>query len=148
MLEWMLPTTFLALLSEFRPIFTVPSFANFEVLVCLRQGGKPFQSYGHVFVVLAVHIRVPLLSDTGWALPFMFRLFEGPRVGGRADSPSDQRRAHHRKRKKLSKRARVRKTDRKVARGKVGACPARKGHRAAARRSSSDEAFNSPRRCS
>ena len=210
--EWILPATFLALLSEFRPIFTAPSFANFEVLVCgfvhalgghrisdgvraagalaskhyctyyrffsharwsldelglamlaliaavfpgieveivvddtlcrrtgkkvalgtmhadpvLRQGGKPFQSYGHVFVVLAVHIRVPLLSETGWALPFMFRLFEGPRVGGRADSPSDQRRAHHRRRKKLSKRARVRKTDRKVVRGKVVACPTRK----------------------
>lgn len=209
--SWMLPATFLALLSEFRPIFTAPSFANFSVLVSgfvhalgkhrisdalraagslagkhysayyrffsrgawslddlglsllavvlrvfgavevelvlddtlahrtgkkvalgsmhadpvLRQGGRPFSSYGHVFVVLAVHVRVPLLAPTGWALPFLFRLYQGSRVGGRADAPSDRRRAHHRRRKKTAQRQRVRKTDRKIVRGKAVPCDAR-----------------------
>lgn len=206
--EWILPATFLALLSEFRPIFTTPSFANFQVLVCgfvhaigkhkisdgiraagalaskhycsyyrffsharwsldelglallalvvalfgeaeielvlddtltrrtgkkvalgtmhadpiLRQGGKPFLSYGHIFVVLSVLVRVPALGRTGWALPFMSRLFEGSRVGGRADAPSDRRRALHRRRKKVVQRERARKTDRKIVRGKVVPC--------------------------
>ncbi|MCP4658584.1 MAG: transposase [bacterium] len=53
----------------------------------LRSQGRPFSSYDHVFVVLAVHVRVPGLASTGWALPFLFRLFRGPRHGGRKDSP-------------------------------------------------------------
>jgi hypothetical protein len=207
----MLPATFLALLSEFRPFFTKPSFANFQVLVAgfvhalskhrisdairaagslagkhksadsrffsrgagsldalglsllavvlrllgvvevervlddtlthptgkkvalgtlhadpvLRQGGRPFVSYGHVFVTLSVHVKVPWLAPTGWALPFLFRLYEGSRVGGRADAPSDRRRAHHRRRRKAAQRQRVRKTDQKVVRGKGVACAPR-----------------------
>lgn len=209
--SFILPATFLALLSEFRPIFTAPSFANFSVLVSgfvhalskhrisdalraagslagkhysayyrffsrgawslddlglsllavvlrlfgavdvelvlddtlahrtgkkvalgtmhadpvLRQGGRPFSSYGHVFVILAVHVRVPWLARTGWALPFLFRLYEGSRVGGRADAPSDRRRAHHRRRRKTEERQRVRKTDRRIVRGKAVPCAAR-----------------------
>lgn len=80
----------------------------------LKQGGRPFHSYGHVYVVLAVHVVVPLLGRTRWALPFMFRLFEGPRRGGRKDSASDKRRALRRRRKDARPRRRVRKTDRQV----------------------------------
>ena len=147
----MLPASFLALLSEFRPIFTAPSFHNFIVLCCgflhaigkhkvssairaanrcstkhyscfyrffsraqwslddlgltllaliitalpssvvelvlddtlvrrtgkkvalatihadplLKQGRRPFMSYGHVFVVLSVHVSLPQLGVTG-----------------------------------------------------------------------------------
>lgn len=51
--------------------------------------GSLFMSYGHAFVVLAAHVKVPALGRTGWALPVLFRLFEGPSAGGRADAPSD-----------------------------------------------------------
>ncbi|MCB9738756.1 MAG: transposase [Deltaproteobacteria bacterium] len=88
----------------------------------LKQGGRPFHSYGHVFVVLAVHVRLPLLAPTGWALPVMFRLFEGPRQGGRKDAASDARRRKLRRDKDLPTRNRVRKTDRKVVDGRVEQC--------------------------
>ena len=32
--DWMLPPSFVALLAEFRPVFTRPSFDSFRVLVC------------------------------------------------------------------------------------------------------------------
>lgn len=88
-------------------------------------GGRPFMSYGHVFVVLAVHISVPALSRTGWALPFLFRLFEPSKTGGRANAPSDERREQGRRRRGKAKRTRVRKTDREVVEGEVQACEAR-----------------------
>ena len=88
----------------------------------LRRGGRPFHSYGHVFVVLAVHVAVERLAPTGWALPFLFRLFEGRWRGGRADAPSDRGRADARRRRGVVERQRERKTDRKVVRGKVIDC--------------------------
>ena len=88
----------------------------------LRVQGRPFSSYGHVFVVLAVHVRVPGLASTGWALPFMFRLFRGSRDGGRRDSPSDRRRARARLRAGKQRRNRVRKTDRRVVEGRLVEC--------------------------
>lgn len=81
--------------------------------------GRLFHSYGHVFVVLAVHITVPLISNTGWALPLMFRLYEGPTQGGREDSPSDQRRKRQRRKEGKAQRQRVRKTDQTVVDGKL-----------------------------
>lgn len=76
-----------------------------------QRKGRLFWSYGHVFVVLAVHVELPVLGRTGWALPFMFRLYEGPSSGGRADSPSDVRRKAERRRAGKSTRNRVRLTD-------------------------------------
>lgn len=200
----MLPATFVALLAEFRPAFTAPMFANFQVLVAgflhavgkhritdairaagasaskhysvyfrffsraswsldelgllllglvirlfrlselelvvddtlarrtgkkvalatmhadplLTYRGRPFISYGHVFVVLAVHVSVKRWP-TGWALPFMFRLFRGTRHGGRKDSPSDQRRERGRRNAGKKQRTRVRKTDEHVVDGEL-----------------------------
>lgn len=91
----------------------------------LKQGGRCFASYGHVFVVLSVHLCLPLFAPTGWALPLIFRLYEGSRQGGRADSPSDKRRAMSRRRKGKGKRKRQRLTDREVVRGRVRRCKAR-----------------------
>ena len=88
----------------------------------LRQGKRAFFSYGHVFVVLAVHVSVPALATTGWALPFMFRLFEGPHSGGKANAPSERRRSQSRRRKGAQRRRRLRMTDRKVCRGEVVSC--------------------------
>lgn len=199
--EWVLPATFIALLSELRPVFSAPSYDNFLVLMAgwvhalgkrrisgvirsagalatkhfsayyrffsagrwsldelglalfavilqlmrvdeieiiiddtlsrrsgkkvalgmmhadpvLRQGGKPFFSYGHVFVVLAVHvISTKLAIPTGWALPVLFRLFESSKRGGQKNAPSDHKRAANRQRQGVATRRRPRLTDRKV----------------------------------
>lgn len=84
--------------------------------------GKPFMSYGHVFVVVSVYIRVPWLADTGWALPVLFRLFEPPKQGGRGDAPSDVRRAADRRRKGKAVRQRPRRTDRTIVDGELRQC--------------------------
>lgn len=86
--------------------------------------GRRRTSYGHVFVVLAIHITVPW-TKTGWALPVLFRLYQPPSRGGRADAPSDRRRALERRRKGKSKRARVRKTDRRRRGQRLVPCAAR-----------------------
>ncbi|MBW2257458.1 MAG: transposase, partial [Deltaproteobacteria bacterium] len=90
-----------------------------------RSGGRPFMSYGHVFVVLAVHVKVLALGKTGWALPVMFRLFEGSSQGGRADSPSDALRRQQRRSQGKVVRQRIRKTDREVVDGKMRPCGSR-----------------------
>lgn len=87
-----------------------------------KSRGRVFTSYGHVFVVLAVHVKVPALAKTGWALPVMFRLFEGPSQGGRDDSPSDVRRRQERRKQDKVERHRVRKTDREVVDGELSRC--------------------------
>lgn len=206
--ELVLPATFIALLTELRPVFSAPSFCNFQVMMAgwvhalgtrrisdvlraagalaskhyvtyyrffsaarwsldelgltlmgvvirlmrvkqvevviddtlsrrsgkkvalgtmhadplLRYKGKPFHSYGHVFVVLAVHVVSTRLAKTGWALPCLFRLFESSKAGGQKDAPSGQKRAATRGRKASTSRQRVRKTDRKVQRNTLVQC--------------------------
>ena len=93
-----------------------------DPLLKKKSRGRLFVSYGHVFVVLAVHVKVPGLAKTGWALPVMFRLFEGPSQGGTDDAPSDRRRESERRKRGKSKRNRVRKTDREVVDGEVRRC--------------------------
>jgi len=88
----------------------------------LRQGRRPFFSYGHVFVVLAVHVRVPLLARTGWALPFLFRLFESPSRGGTKDSAAYERRERGRRRARKPTRRRERMTDRELRDGALVPC--------------------------
>jgi hypothetical protein len=87
-----------------------------------KSRGRLFSSYGHVFVVLAVHISMPALGRTGWALPVLFRLFEAPSQGGRNDAPSDKRRRQQRRKKGKTCRNRVRKTDREAIDGNVQRC--------------------------
>ena len=93
-----------------------------DPLLKRKSHGRLFMSYGHVFVVLAVHIKVPALGETGWALPVMFRLFEGKSQGGRDDSPSDLRRRKKRRDQKKVTRTRQRMTDREVVDGQVRRC--------------------------
>lgn len=95
--------------------------AHADALVTNR--GRPFTAHGHVFVVLAVHVLRPALARTGWALPFMFRLFVGSCSGGRDDAPSDSRRARARRRAGKKARRRLRKVDRGVEDGKLVASP-------------------------
>lgn len=109
----------------------------------LTYKGRPFISYGHVFVVLAVHVSVPGWK-TGWALPFMFRLYRGTQYGGRKDAPSDQRRERARRNAGKGSRARVRKTDEHVVDGVLERADAVEDHREpvpeAARRTKLQEA--------
>jgi len=49
---------------------------------------KPFCSFGHVWVVLALWVPLPLGSTRGFALPLLFRLYVGAKRGGRANAPS------------------------------------------------------------
>lgn len=170
-----LPDSFLALASAFRPCFSAPSYANFTVLLagwvhCLgrhtvtavvlaagaletqhissfhrffaraqwsldqvgrvlftlalpwlptdhevlllgddtltRKGGKcialgsmhhdplrstrrkPFFSFGHVWVVLAVWVPLPMDPARGFALPILVRLYVGAQRGGHRDGPA------------------------------------------------------------
>jgi hypothetical protein len=80
----------------------------------LRRARKPFSSFGHVWVVLAVWVPLPFGRGRGFALPVLFRLYVGARRGGeRHRAGQTQRRvgprlraartahAHHRRPTKL-----------------------------------------------
>jgi hypothetical protein len=54
----------------------------------LSTGRKPFFSFGHVWVVLAVWLPLPLGEARGFALPLLFRLYVGSKRGGQRDAPS------------------------------------------------------------
>src|ERR671938_359824 len=43
---------------------------------------KPFASFGHVWVVLAVWLPLPFGTGRGFALPVLFRLYVGAKRGG------------------------------------------------------------------
>jgi DDE superfamily endonuclease len=57
----------------------------------LSSARKPFCSFGHVWVVLALWVPLPLGGSRGFALPILFRLYVGAKRGGTANAPS---RAH------------------------------------------------------
>ncbi len=48
----------------------------------LSSARKPFASFGHVWVVLALWVPLPLGSGRGFALPVLFRLYVGAKRGG------------------------------------------------------------------
>src|SRR5215208_2972470 len=54
----------------------------------LSSARKPFCSFGHVWVVLALWVPLPMGGTRGCALPLLFRLYVGAKRGGRADAPS------------------------------------------------------------
>jgi DDE superfamily endonuclease len=49
---------------------------------------KPFFSFGHVWVVLALWVPLPMGPIRGFALPVLFRLYRSTKRGGQADAPS------------------------------------------------------------
>jgi hypothetical protein len=53
---------------------------------------KPFCSFGHVWVVLALWVPLPMGETRGFALPLLFRLYVGARRGGTTDAPGRPRR--------------------------------------------------------
>jgi hypothetical protein len=54
----------------------------------LSTGRKPFFSFGHVWVTLALWVPLPLGEARGFALPLLFRLYVGRKRGGQQDAPS------------------------------------------------------------
>jgi hypothetical protein len=51
----------------------------------LSSARKPFFSFGHVWVVLAIWVPLPMGKARGFALPVLFRLYVGAKRGGRRD---------------------------------------------------------------
>jgi hypothetical protein len=56
----------------------------------LSSARKPFCSFGHVWIVLALWVPLPL-GLRGFALPILFRLYVGAKRGGTADAPGRPR---------------------------------------------------------
>jgi hypothetical protein len=54
----------------------------------LSTGRKPFFSFGHVWVVLALWVPLPMGGARGFAVPVLFRLYVGAKRGGQRDAPS------------------------------------------------------------
>jgi DDE superfamily endonuclease len=54
----------------------------------LSHGRKPFFSFGHVWVVLALWVPLPMGQGRGFALPLLVRLYTSSKRGGRADAPA------------------------------------------------------------
>jgi hypothetical protein len=58
----------------------------------LSSARKPFCSFGHVWVVLALWVPLPMGGPRGFALPLVFRLYVGAKRGGTKDAPGRPRR--------------------------------------------------------
>ena len=58
----------------------------------LSTARKPFCSFGHVWVVLALWVPLPLGGTRGCALPLLVRLYVGAKRGGTQDAPGRPRR--------------------------------------------------------
>jgi hypothetical protein len=58
----------------------------------LSSARKPFCSFGHVWVVLALWVPLPMGGTRGFALPILFRLYVGAKRGGTRDAPGRPRR--------------------------------------------------------
>jgi hypothetical protein len=58
----------------------------------LSSARKPFCSFGHVWVVLALWVPLPMGGPRGFALPLVFRLYVGAKRGGTRDAPGRPRR--------------------------------------------------------
>lgn len=86
----------------------------------LSTGRKPFFSFGHVWVVLALWAPLPMGPSRGFALPILFRLYVGGRRGGRADAPSRPDQGARRQAADRAYPAGTRPTKLKLARELVG----------------------------
>jgi hypothetical protein len=67
---------------------TCISLASMHHDPLLSTSRKPFSSFGHVWVVLAIWLPLPMGPKRGFALPILFRLYTGSKRGGERDAPS------------------------------------------------------------
>src|SRR5215210_2898091 len=89
---------------------------------------KPFCSFGHVWVVLALWVPLPM-SDRGFALPLLFRLYVGAKRGGRVDAPSRPRAGTRQRAAEAAHAAHPKPTKLELARELVGLVAAWAGNR-------------------
>src|SRR5438045_9569377 len=81
---------------------------------------KPFFSFGHVWVVLALWVPLPMGRSRGFALPLLVRLYTGAKRGGRADAPSRPTTGQRRRVAETAHAARDRRTKLELLRELVG----------------------------
>jgi hypothetical protein len=81
---------------------------------------KPFFSFGHVWVVLALWVPLPLGEQRGFALPILFRLYRSSKGGGRADGPARRTRGRRAQNAQATHDATPRPTKLELARELVG----------------------------
>jgi hypothetical protein len=67
---------------------TCISLASMHHDPLLSTARKPFFSFGHVWVILAIWLPLPMSPQRGFALPILFRLYTGSKRGGERDAPS------------------------------------------------------------
>jgi len=80
---------------------------------------KPFFSFGHCWGVLSLWVPLPMFG-TGFALPFLFRLYVGRKRGGERDAPSQKKnRTRLRRARQAFKKVEYR-TKLELARERVG----------------------------
>jgi hypothetical protein len=81
---------------------------------------KPFFSFGHVWVVLALWVPLPMGRGRGFALPLLVRLYTGAKRGGRAEAPSRPTAGKRRRVAEAAHAARERRTKLELLREMVG----------------------------
>jgi hypothetical protein len=86
----------------------------------LSTARKPFFSFGHVWVVLALGVSLPMGRGRGFALPLLVRLYTGAKRGGRADAPSRPTTGKRRRVAEAAHAARDRRTKLELLREMVG----------------------------
>ena len=86
----------------------------------LSTARKPFFSFGHVWVVLALWVPLPMGRGRGFALPLLVRLYAGAKRGGRADAPSRPTTGQRRRVAEAAHAARDRRTKLELLREMVG----------------------------
>src|SRR5438067_9426571 len=86
----------------------------------LSTARKPFFSFGHVWVVLALWVPLPMGRGRGFALPLLVRLYTGAKRGGRADAPSRPTTGKRQRVAEAAHAARDRRTKLEVLRELVG----------------------------
>src|SRR3954452_15124058 len=83
----------------------------------LSSARKPFCSFGHVWVVLALWVPLPMGGSRGFALPLLFRLYVGSKRGGTKDAPGRPRKGTRQQAAEQAHAAHPRPTKLALARG-------------------------------
>jgi hypothetical protein len=86
----------------------------------LSTARKPFSSFGHVWVVLALWVPLPMGECRGFALPLLFRLYVGAKRGGTKDAPGRPRRGTRQRAAEQAHADHPRPTKLALARGLLG----------------------------
>lgn len=86
----------------------------------LSSARKPFCSFGHVWVVLALWVPLPMGGSRGFALPLLFRLYVGTKRGGKMDAPSRPRAGTRQRAAEAAHAAHPRPTKLELARELIG----------------------------